>query len=258
MRSKTYFISDVHLGSPYHKSPKETEAKLVSWLHLCRADAKAIYLVGDIFDYWFDYKYVVPRGFVRFLGTLGLLADEGVEIHIFTGNHDVWMFDYFEKEIGAIIHRSSLKVDIDGQTFYIAHGDEFDFRKKGFRLIRQIFHSRLCQRLYAMIHPRWTVGLAHSLSQKSRKRGLSQEHQMKRAYQGEDKEYLVSYARQYLKSDLSQRINFFVFGHRHIMLDLMLSRESRVIILGDWLSYFSYGVWDGNCFYLEQFGAENT
>lgn len=258
MRTKTYFISDIHLGSPYHKDPKGIEKKLVAWLDRCRLDARAIYLVGDIFDYWFDYKFVVPRGFVRILGTLALLADEGIEIHIFTGNHDVWMFDYFEKELGAIVHRFPITHEIDGHVFYIAHGDEFDFRKKGFRIVRSIFHSKLCQRLYAMVHPRWTVGLAHLLSQASRRKGLQENNGYHQGYQGESKEYLVQYARNYLKLHPDSGVNFFIFGHRHIMLDLMLTRSTRVVVLGDWLSFFSYGVWDGTHFYLEHYDLENT
>lgn len=258
MRTKTYFISDIHLGSPYHTDIKAVERRLVHWLEQCRSDAKAIYMVGDIFDYWFDYKYVVPRGYVRVLGTLASLADEGVEIHIFTGNHDVWMFDYFEKELGAVIHRGPLVTKIDGKVFYIAHGDEFDFRKKGFRLVRKIFHSRVCQRLYAMIHPRWSVGLAQNLSQISRKKGLQKNNGYHDEYQGEKNEYLIQYAQSYMKSHPDQTVNFFIFGHRHIMLDLMLSRNSRAVILGDWLHFFSYGVWDGESFYLDQYNFENT
>ncbi|MDO4695838.1 UDP-2,3-diacylglucosamine diphosphatase [Porphyromonas sp.] len=256
---KTYFISDIHLGSPIHEDPKGLEKRLVSWLEMCRTDAKAIYLVGDIFDYWFEYKYVVPKGFVRLLGTLASLSDEGVEIHIFTGNHDVWMFDYLESEVGATIHRTPTLTNIDGVNFYIAHGDEFDYTKKGFRIVRKIFHSRICQRLYAMIHPRWSVGLAHALSLKSRKRGLKlQGHKLYNEYQGEKNEYLVHYAQKYLKENQQDNINFFIFGHRHIMLDLMMSRDARIVVLGDWLTFFSYGVWDGEHFYLDQYSVENT
>ena len=240
-QGKVYFVSDVHLGSRYHSDPMEVERRFARWLLSIEPDAAALYLVGDIFDYWFEYKHVVPRGHTRFLGALATLSDAGVEIHFFTGNHDIWLKDYLTREAHVIIHREPYEMTLNGTTFFIAHGDEFDYRKRSFRLLRRIFHNRLCQTLYGSIHPRWTVGLAHSWSLSSRRKGLKSGVP---DYQGEAEEYLVRFA----KSELARRstpIHYFIFGHRHILLDLMLTRESRIIILGDWLRYDSYAVWDG-------------
>ena len=222
---KIYFASDAHLGARFHKDPLAIEKKLVRWLDSIKEDASAIWFLGDLFDYWYEYKYVVPKGHVRFLGKLAELADRGIEIHIFIGNHDIWMFDYLPKEIGAIIHRDTLTVDLLGKRFFLGHGDEVDFRSKAFRLIRAIFRNKFCQWLYAGIHPRWTFGFALGWSLNSRKSGL--EKQEAKKYQGEDAEYMVVFAKEYLKTHPD--INFFIFGHRHIMLDLMLSRTSRIL-----------------------------
>lgn len=250
-RTKIYFASDAHLGARFHADPRAVEKKLVRWLDSIKADAQAVWFLGDMFDYWYEYKYVVPKGFTRFLGKLAELSDSGVEIHIFIGNHDIWMFDYLPQEIGAIIHREPLTVDLLGKRFFLAHGDEVDYRSRAFRVIRQIFRNRFCQILYSAIHPRWTFGLALGWSLSSRKKGLKKEEEV--TYQGESSEYLVLFAKQYLQSHPD--INFFIFGHRHIMLDLMLSRTSRLLIAGDWMQHFSYIVWDGESLFLDQFEA---
>lgn len=159
-RKKIYFASDAHLGARFHKDPLAVEKKLVRWLDSIKENALAVYFLGDIFDYWYEYKYVVPKGFTRFLGKLAELADSGVEIHIFIGNHDIWMFDYLPNEIGAIIHRDVLTTDLLGKRFFLGHGDEVDYRSKAFRFIRAVFRNKFCQWLYAGIHPRWTFGFA--------------------------------------------------------------------------------------------------
>jgi UDP-2,3-diacylglucosamine hydrolase len=179
------------------------------------------------------------------------LSDAGVEIHFFIGNHDIWMFDYLTKEIGAIIHRDVLTVDLLGKRFFLGHGDEVDYRSKMFRFVRTLFRNKFCQWLYAGIHPRWTFGFALGWSLSSRKSGLKNESS---EYQGESGEYLVQFAKTYLQTHPD--INFFVFGHRHIMLDLMLSRSSRILVAGDWMQHFSYIVWDGEALFLEQFEME--
>lgn len=252
-RNRVYFVSDIHLGSPYHKEPKEVERRFVTWLRGLALDAKALYLVGDIFDYWFEYKYVVPRGYVRLLGAIADLVDKGVEVHFFTGNHDLWVRDYLETEVGVILHTAPYTAEIDGKQFFIAHGDEFDYRKKSFRLLRAIFHSKLCRVLYAAVHPRWTVGLAMRWSLQSRKKGVQLPGT---EYQGEEREYLVEYAKNRILTEGVDAPHFFVFGHRHIMLDLMLSRQSRIIVLGDWINYDSYAVWDGECMVLATLKTE--
>lgn len=254
MRDKVYFASDMHFGAYFHADSCAVERKFVRWLEMIRQDAKAIILVGDIFDYWFEYKYVVPRGYTRVIGKLAELSDDGVEIHLFTGNHDIWIFDYLPEEIGCIIHREPTILEFDGCRFFIAHGDEYVDANIGFKLIRAIFHNKVCQRLYAALHPWWTVGFAHRWALHSRKKGLKNPYQTD--YQGEDNEYLVRFCKQHLRKVGEDAPDFYIFGHRHIMLDLMLTRRSRLIILGDWLSYFSYASWDGSTMRLDTFSEE--
>lgn len=249
---KIYFVSDAHLGARFHKDPAAVEKRLVRWLDEVKHDAAAVYFLGDMFDYWYEYKYVVPKGFVRFLGKLAELSDSGIEIHLFYGNHDIWMYDYLPSEIGAKLQQGPLTVDLLGKRFFLGHGDEVGERKPMFRFIRAIFRNRFCQRLYASIHPRWTFAFARSWSLHSRESGL--QGQEGNEYKGEAAEYLVRFAKNYLQTHPD--INFFIFGHRHIMLDLMLSRNSRLLISGDWMQYFSYIEWDGEVLSLNQFEVE--
>lgn len=266
MEKKIYFLSDTHLGSASHikqltseeleyansnnidvksYAQHKVEKKICRWLDMVKLDADKIYLLGDVFDYWFEYKNVVPRGFVRFLGKITELIDSGIEIHFFIGNHDVWTTDYLQKECGMIVHKNSCVENIMGKQFFLAHGDGLGDNSWQFQMLRKIFHSNKLRKPFASIHPRWTVGLAHRWSNHSRITGEEPD------YLGEDKEHLVLFAKQQLQ--ITPDINFFIFGHRHIMLDLMLSRSSRIVILGDWIKYFSYGVFDGNSFQLEIF-----
>lgn len=248
---KIYFASDAHLGARFHKDPLAVEKKLVRWLDSIKHDASAVYLLGDIFDYWYEYKYVVPKGFTRFLGKLAELTDNGIEVHIFYGNHDIWMFGYLSEETGVILHQGPLTLDLLGKRFFLGHGDEVGARPLMFRFIRGVFHSKLCQCLYGAVHPRWTFGFAHACSLNSRKSGLKDAES---DFVSESSEYLVGFAKDYLKTHPD--INFFIFGHRHIMLDLMLSHTSRILIAGDWMRFFSYIVWDGETLYMDQFETE--
>ncbi|MFT3992723.1 MAG: UDP-2,3-diacylglucosamine diphosphatase [Dysgonomonas sp.] len=271
MNKKVYFLSDVHLGSAAHKkllneqelteiaskgldinyyARHKIERRLCAWLDMAKKDAKAIYLLGDIFDYWFEYKNVIPRGCVRFLGKIAEITDSGIEVHFFIGNHDIWLTDYLEKECNLIIHREQFVTEIYGKKFFLAHGDGLGDDSLSFRLLRKLFHSKACRVPFAAIHPRWTVGFAYWWSNHNRATGTDP------AYMGEDKEHLVLFAKEEIKK--TPDINFFIFGHRHIMLDLMLSATSRVSILGDWLSYFSYGVFDGDNFTLEVYEEDTT
>jgi UDP-2,3-diacylglucosamine hydrolase len=249
-KKKTYFLSDVHLGAATHdKHPvHHIEKKLCRWFDKVKMDAETIYLLGDIFDFWFEYKYVVPRGFTRVLGKIAELTDNGITVHFFIGNHDIWVTDYLQKECGMIVHTMPLVCEIYGQKFFLAHGDGLGDKSRSFRFIRYLFHNQLCRKAFACLHPRWALALAHKWSYHSRLTGDMV------GYLGEDKEYLVQFAKEHLK--VAPNINFFIFGHRHILLDLMLSSSSRIIILGDWLTYFSYGVFDGESFTLEIFEEE--
>jgi len=242
-----YFASDAHLGSNVFEDSLIVEKRLVKWLDSIKHDAKALYLLGDVFDFWFEYKHVAPRGFTRFLGKISEMSDMGIEIHFFIGNHDIWIFDYLSKETGAIIHKEPYVTEIEGKKFFLAHGDGLGDKSKQFKLIRYIFHNKLCQALFASIHPRWGIGLAHFWSRSSRQNGLKKPA----GYLGEDKESLVLFSKKYLEQDNS--IDYFVFGHRHILLDLMPTKKSRLLIIGDWLQYYSYAVFDGKEITLEQY-----
>ena len=237
----------MHFGSDVFGDPLENERRFVRWLDSIKDDAKVLYLLGDVFDFWYEYKYVVPRGFTRVLGKIAEMTDSGIEVHFFIGNHDIWVFDYLPQETGMIIHKEPLLTEIDGKKFYLAHGDGLGDDSRSFKLIRKIFHSRICQILFSTIHPRWSFGFAHAWSKHSRKTGLTNPA----PYFGEEKEHLVVYAKEFIKQHPD--IDYLIFGHRHILLDLMLSRSSRMMIIGDWLQYFSYAVFDGEELSLEQF-----
>lgn len=245
MNKKVYFLSDVHLGSKSHLDSTETERKLCRWLDRAKLDAGAVYLLGDIFDYWYEYKYVVPKGFVRLLGKLAEVTDLGVEVHFFIGNHDMWLTDYLAKECGLILHFESFVTEMQGKKFFLAHGDGLGDDSKSFRFLRSIFHSKLLRACFSAVHPRWTIPLAHNWSNHSRINGGVQD------YLGEEKEHLVRFAKQALNE--MPDIDYFIFGHRHILLDLPITAQSRILILGDWVRYFSYAVWNGSDLRLERF-----
>ncbi len=246
-KEKIYFASDMHFGSDIFEDPQITEKRFVCWLNIIKKDAKALYLLGDVFDFWFEYKKVVPRGFTRVLGKLAEMHDYGIEIHFFTGNHDMWIFDYLPKEIGAIIHKKPLLTEIDGKIFYLAHGDNLGNESRFSKFISSVFHNRVCQYLFARFPSAWGIGFAHRWSKQNRKKDIA----ISAPYFGEDKEPLVLYAKKYIKEH--PEVDYLIFGHRHIMLDLMLQRKSRMMIVGDWMEYFSYAVFDGKELYLEQF-----
>jgi len=244
---KIYFAADAHLGNRYLNNPRETENKLIRWLDSIKDDARAIWFLGDMFDYWYEYKYVVPKGHVRFFGKLAELSDRGIEIHLLTGNHDIWMFDYLPEEIGAVIHQGPLTVDLLGARFFLAHGDEVGKQNFTFRFLQAMFRNKVCQFLYAGIHPRWTVGFAQRWSLRSRKKGLSKLSSDPKKATG----YLIDFAKTYAKAHPD--IRYFVFGHCHSLLDMALSPEARMLVAGDWMIHFSYIQWDGAELSLELF-----
>jgi UDP-2,3-diacylglucosamine hydrolase len=253
MKKKVYFLSDAHLGCRAF-TPEEDlsrERKLVEFLNHAQKDAKAIYLVGDIFDFWYEYKTVVPRGHTRLLGKLAELSDQKIEIHFFIGNHDLWCNDYLQKECGIIVHRSPQTISILGANFFISHGDGLGDPDWKFRCLRSIFHSKMLQRFFSSIHPRWSLALGYQWAKQSR---MKRETLTDNDYAGEGKDYLVLFSKKYLKENPT--INYFIYGHRHLMLDLMMTRSSRMLILGDWISYFSYAVFDGEKMELHQYGNE--
>lgn len=258
-KKKAYFFSDVHLGSPYHANPIDTERKLVQWLKSIEKDAAYVFMLGDIFDFWFEYKDVVPKGFTRFLGQVAYMCDRGIKVHFFTGNHDIWSFGYLEKELGVILHKGPVTCRINNHVFFMAHGDEYDYRQKGFRIIRHIFHNPLCQKLFASVHPRWTIGLAHAWSQRSRKKGLKKQGEVPvDDFVDESKDYLIAWTKQYLAEHPNSDIDVFVFGHTHKFIDLALANEKRLLVLGDWLRYYSYAEFDGENLSMNMLDSNTT
>jgi UDP-2,3-diacylglucosamine hydrolase len=242
-----YFISDAHLGSRLVENAREHEQKLVAWLDSVKHDAQAIYLLGDMFDFWFEYKTVVPKGYVRFLGKLAELTDAGIEIHFFTGNHDLWTFGYLENEAGLIVHREAGEITLNGKRFYLAHGDGLMVDgEKGFKIIRKIFHSRFCQRLFRLLPPQIGQEFGFRWSKNNREGILDAENK----FLGEEKEHAVVFAKKYAET---HPVDYFIFGHRHILLNFELPNKSRVIILGDFISIFSYAVFDGENLSIEIF-----
>ncbi len=241
-----YFISDAHLGSRVIKDSRAHEKKIVAWLDIVKQDAEKIFLLGDIFDFWFEYRTVVPKGFVRFLGKLAELTDAGIEIHFFTGNHDIWTFGYLENEVGLIVHREPQTLTLGTKKFLLAHGDGLNTDETGFHIIRKIFHSKLAQKLFRLVPPQIGQEFGYQWSEKNRD-GLLES---KNEYKGENNEFLVTYAKEYAET---HDVDFMIFGHRHIALDLQLRYQKRVVILGDFATIFSYGAFDGENFSLEYF-----
>ena len=248
MRKNIYFLSDAHLGSLAIPHRRTQERRLVRFLDSIKDKAAAVYLLGDMFDFWNEYKYVVPKGFTRFLGKISELTDMGVEVHFFTGNHDIWTYGYLEEECGVILHRNPLTTEIYGKEFYLAHGDGLGDPDNKFKLLRKIFHNRGCQRLLNFFHPWWGMQLGLNWAKHSR---LKRADGKEPPYMGEDKEYLVLWTKEYMKTHPD--IDYFIYGHRHIELELTLNRKARMLILGDWITQFTYAVFDGEHLLLEEY-----
>jgi UDP-2,3-diacylglucosamine hydrolase len=240
---KTYFASDIHLGIPDYESSLKREKRFVAWLDHIREDADRIFLLGDIFDFWFEYKRVVPRGFTRLLGKIAELTDAGLPVHFFTGNHDLWIFDYLPEEIGITVHKEPLTLEIEGKRFFLSHGDGLGPGDGGYKFLKKVFTNKTLQWMFARLHPNFAIWLASKFSADSRQSNLSS------GFLGED-EWLVRYAYEILGKE---HYDFFIFGHRHIPIDISLKNGSRFIYLGDWITHFTYGVFDGTQFSLKIF-----
>ena len=245
VKGKIYFVSDVHLGAPALKNNHEREMLFVQWLDEIKHDVKELYLVGDIFDFWFEYKKVAPRGFTRVLGRIADFTDNGVPVHFFTGNHDLWIFDYLPAETGILLHRNEFVTQLDGKTFFLAHGDGLDPDDKGYNLLKKIFVSKSLQWWFSKIHPNLALWLAHKWSKSSRLSKLLPEEEFK-----VKNEAMYKFAETILKKE---RIDYFIFGHRHQMADAEIGNQARFILLGDWITNFSYGVFDGATFQLKRY-----
>ncbi len=236
---KIYFLSDFHLGAPDAKSSLIREKRIISFLDEIKKDAKEIFILGDLFDFWFEYRNVVPKGYVRILGKLAELTDNNIPIHFFVGNHDMWMNDYFQKEMNIHVYFKPTFFELFGKRFQIGHGDGLGPGDHGYKLLKKVFRNKIAKFLFSIIPPAIGIGLANYFSKKSRLHtGTSNE-----IFHGEENEWLVSYCKEQLKKE---QVDFFVFGHRHLPLDIQLSENSRYVNLGDWIKYFSYAEFDGS------------
>lgn len=243
---KIYFASDFHLGVPSAEESMKRERKVVAWLESIRHDAHTIYLLGDIFDFWFEYKHAIPKGFIRLQGKLAELSDSGVPIVFFTGNHDMWMFDYFPTELGIPIYRHPQVLQVGDQKLFIGHGDGLGPGDHTYKVIKKFFNSGICQWLFARIHPNLGIGIANYWSRKSR---ISNQ-KMDEKFLGTDKEFLCVYC---TETEKKQHFDYYIFGHRHLPLDIKIGEQSRYINLGEWVNYTTYAVYDGKQVLLKSF-----
>lgn len=248
MGKNVYFLSDAHLGSLAIPHGRTQERRLVRFLDSIKEKASAVYLLGDMFDFWNEYRYVVPKGYSRFLGKLSELTDNGVEVHFFAGNHDLWTYGYLEEECGVIVHKAPVTTEIYGKVFFLAHGDGLGDPDNKFKILRKLFHNRTFQRLLNFVHPRWGMALGLNWAKYSR---LKRADGKEVPFMGEDKEFLVRFARDYKRSH--PNIDYFLFGHRHIELDLPIDKSTRMLILGDWIWQFTYAVFDGEHLFLGEY-----
>jgi UDP-2,3-diacylglucosamine hydrolase len=243
-KGKIFFASDFHLGLPSVTPPVEREKKVVSWLNAIAPEAKEIYLLGDIFDFWWEYRLVIPRGFTRFLGALSSITDSGIPVHFFTGNHDMWIGDYLSDECGLTVHTGPLIAVFDNKKFYLAHGEGLGTRNPFYKILLSIFHNRFLRVLYSSIHPSIGVGIGHKWSINSR---LGKDHA--REFLGEENEDLIRYVRAFLEKD---NIDYFIFGHRHLELKYTLQEGVEIVFLGDWIKKGSFAEWDGSVLNLRK------
>jgi len=243
---KIYFSSDNHLGAPSPEDSLPREKKFVLWLDTIKKDAAAIFLLGDLFDFWFEYKQVVPKGFVRVLGKLAEISDSGIPIYFFVGNHDLWMRDYFKKELNIPVYHEPKEFTFNRSDFLIGHGDGKGPGDKGYKRMKKVFTNSFCKWLFRWLHPDIGIRLAKHLSLKNKL--ISGEED--KEFLGEDNEWLAAYARRRLKE---KQFDYFVFGHRHLPMEIPVGENSIYVNLGDWIHHFTYGVFDGKQFELKKF-----
>ena len=235
---KIYFLSDFHLGAPDAKSSLEREKRICRFLDIAKQDASVIFIVGDLFDFWFEYSTVVPKGYVRILGKLAELTDSGIAIHFFVGNHDMWMRNYFQTELNIPVYFEPTEFVFNNKKFLIGHGDGLGPGDKGYKMMKKVFRNPVCQWMFGVLPPHMGMGLANYFSRKSRaKTGMVDE-----VFLGEDNEWLIIYCKDVLKQ---KQYDYFIFGHRHLPIDFKLQDGSRYINLGEWIKYDSYAVFDG-------------
>lgn len=243
---KIYFLSDFHLGAPDHESSLIREKRVVQFLDEIKKDAQIIFILGDLFDFWYEYKKVVPKGFVRILGKLAELTDSGITIHFFVGNHDMWMKGYFEKELNIDVFFEPKEFEFNGKKFLIGHGDGLGPGDHRYKFMKKIFRNKFFQWLFGTLHPTTGIGLADYFSRKSRAATGSGDER----FLGEDKEWLILYSKEILEK---KHFDFFVFGHRHLPIVFQLNEQSAYINLGDWIKYNSYAVFENESITLKYY-----
>lgn len=253
LSKKIYFLSDFHLGAPDSNASLEREKLIISFLDGIKQDATEIFLVGDLFDFWYEYKKVVPKGHVRLLGKLAELSDAGIQLHYFVGNHDMWLRNYFQKDLGIAVYFHPQEFERNGKTFLVGHGDGLGPKDHKYKMLKKIFRNPLSKWLFGIFPPQWGIGLANYFSRRSRQQtGATEE-----VFLGDDKEWLLIYCQETLKARMQdsskKNIDFFVFGHRHLPIDYRLNDKSRYINLGDWISFYTYAVFDGTDLKLTSF-----
>ena len=239
---KIYFASDFHLGAPDYDSSLIREKKIVSWLDSIEDTAQEIFLVGDLFDFWFEYKRAIPKGFVRLQGKIAHLTDKGIPVHVFTGNHDMWIFDYIPKELGVSLYREPIEREFFGKKYLIGHGDGLGPGDKGYKFIKKVFANKFCQWCFARLHPNFGIWLADKSSRTSRAKTGNDDEK----YLGDENEWLVQYCKDTLKV---KHYNYFIFGHRHLPLEIEVGDESKYINLGEWINYCTFLEIDEKCQY---------
>jgi len=251
VRNNIYFLSDFHLGAPDYDRSLEREKIIVQFLDEIKNDAVEIFLVGDLFDFWYEYRKVVPKGHVRLLGKLAELTDLGIVLHFFVGNHDMWMGDYFQKELSINVYFEPKEFERKGKKFFIGHGDGLGPGDHGYKRLKKVFRNPISKWLFGIFPPILGMGLAHYLSRRSRAQtGATEE-----VFLGQDKEWLIVYCNEVLTQ---KNIDFFVFGHRHLPIDCRLNNGGRYINLGDWIHFFTYALFDGEKMHLTSYkGKEN-
>jgi UDP-2,3-diacylglucosamine hydrolase len=245
---KIFFASDFHLGVPTYEDSLAREKRIVRWLDSIKSEAQAIYLLGDIFDFWFEYRQAIPKGFIRLQGKLAELRDAGIPIIFFTGNHDMWMFDYFPRELDIPIYRDPLVLNCNNQKLMIGHGDGLGPGDTSYKILKKFFNSKICQWLFARIHPNLGIGIAKIWSRKSRISNTKREEK----FEGEENEFLLTYCKELQKH---HHHDYYIFGHRHLPLDLEVGANSRYINLGEWVHFNTYAVYDGKTVELKTFSA---
>ncbi|WP_342330172.1 UDP-2,3-diacylglucosamine diphosphatase [Pedobacter sp. FW305-3-2-15-E-R2A2] len=245
MTKNIYFASDFHLGSPSHSESRKREDRIIRWLNAIEGNCSELFLMGDIFDFWFEYREVVPKGFVRLQGKLAMMSDAGIKIYFFKGNHDMWVNDYFTKEMGIEIISDELVMERGGKRFYLHHGDGLGPGDQKYKVLRKIFRNPVCQWLFSIVPPRIGLGIANWWSGSSRLANSTEE-----VFNGVENEWLAVYAKEQLQK---AHFDYFIFGHRHLPLDIQLTDKSRYINIGEWINFNSYAVFDGKDLTLNYF-----